>query len=337
MRALPSAIAFVLLFAIGSTWSSVPVSPSKAMVYTVNGSPYVLPVAGGAAKRIAVSHAVRYDWSADGKYLLVQSAGLDGLLRILNGQGRLIRTLPIAVRYVAGFGWDENSDTVVLATLVSPNPSCAGSLTCVGHAWSVFYRVGLSDAPKLLWPHSISSQYQPVVAGAGISYAPLFGDPALSALKGELLRSEATVLYSSRRHVIVYDRSFGRSAAKPWRVLNTRTGGHWKLPFGDVSGPLGVSGLFSGGPVDWVTLSRSGNLAGQIGGRVATMPLRRKARPVVIGAGYAPVWSPDGRWLYYVAGEPSSTLRFQMRVKVPGVFTCMRKGKLNLQHCNAAS
>jgi len=305
------------------------------VVYLHDESAYTLSVSGGGSRQIEAREASSYSWSHDGRYLLVQVGGRHPRLVILSPSGRYIRQLPVEISTVFAYGWDQDTDSVLFGKLVSLPPCHHGR--CPERVWPVFYRVRVRGAAWLMWPHRLPKGARPVAAGAGLSAYPKFGDPALSALKGELLTSEASLLFSSRQRVIVFAKGIGSYASRPWRVLDLRTGTHRQLPFGDVKGPLGVSGLFDGGPVDAVMLSSKGELAGQVGGRVAVMPLRARRHWRAVGWGYAPVWSPDGRYLYYVASRRMSKINFEMRVEEPAIFSCVHKGKLDLSRCGAQS
>lgn len=308
----------------------------RTLIFTHDSHQYRLSLSGGQPRPFA-DNATSYWWSGDGKHVLARSPGKRTTLSILTAGGALDRKVSGNPNITAA-GWEAGGKRVIFTSVAARQASNChdGGTKCGPRLWTLFYRVGPRGGAQLLWPRQPIADSTMLRADAGISLFPSFGDPALAALKGELINSTPEVLSAPKPRLIVFAKPFGAKAAMPWQVLDTETGRHRRLPFGPAAGSLSSTGLFSGGPVDSVALTPRGMVAGTIDGRVAFLDLTKRSRPRLIARGYDPVWSADGKWLFYVATRTSTTLRFQMRVHVPGIFACVRHGRLHLARCAAS-
>ena len=291
------------------------------MVYTHDGHQYMVSLAGGPAKLLKIPAQRRgllgplsesYEWSSDGRYLVSEGGafGPPASLWLFSRSGHRLRSLnrckPFAIQCLLGSvwfpssgNWASDADRLVDAP---PTLTSCSARVCRASGEPI-YTVGLHGKVHQLWPH------HPIpISGGGINNVIFIGnDPAGLLLLTEVLGGARFTFWNVEDHDVAYQ-TFG-SPGHEWIVRNTVTGGHWSLPFASGS----------------ITMSREGRVAGIDHGFVAVRPLRRYGRVHRIARGYAPAWSPDGRWLYYVSRAKLRNIAFKLHVRREILPSCLHR------------
>ena len=321
-RTVISAIGALAILFAAQLPASAGGSPALAtrMVYTHNGREYIVSLAGGSAKRLHIAKLPNplygpykklhihpppllesYQWSPDGRYLVAQAPGftLTSDLWLFDASGQKLRNLnackPQTLRCIvnsfafpAGVNWASDADKLVYTSPASLSCSRKG---CRGGTQAI-YSVNLQGRRHKLWPHHALRTDTSVAFVDAETISGL--DPAAGLLGAELNGLARSTFWVVTRHDVVYE-TF-KSPDHPWGVRNVADGQHWSLPF----------------LADSITVSRTGVVAGMDRGFVAVRPVRRYGRLHLIARGYAPAWSPDGRWLYYVSRTKLRNFSFRL-------------------------
>lgn len=262
------------------------------VVYTQHDNVFLLDTASGRTRRLTMQGGhgdivyPRYDWSPDGRYLLLvrghQTTVTSDLL-LLDRGGTVLRTLASALP-AAGFqpSWAADVDRVAYVAATTPAPPQQGGV--IDHLWSVDPRG--RRAP--LWTF-----FEAVGCGGGTP------DPAEQLLWRETGFGSVAMTFTWRtaQHRAVFTPALCLGSVD---VTDTRTGR---------TGPLGQQ------PPAW----HEGVLAPN-GATVAAMINPSQERTIVLAAprpgslgrvvapGELPAWSRDGRTLYFVRRTPGPLL-----------------------------
>ena len=286
-----------LCLALGLSWVSSSIAPvgataprSLRLVYTQHVNVYQLDTASGHSRPLTTRgghgdiYYPWYAWSPDGRYLLLVRGHITTTaedLLLMDRDGTLLRTLASpATASIFRPSWASDADLVAYVASATPSASVPGSIDHLQSLDPLGRR-----AP--LWSFG-----EPMGCGGGTS------DPSEQLQWGETGFGDLamTFYWSTARHLAVYTNSLCAGAVD---VTNTSTGATRQL---------------GRHPHLWheAVVSVSGTVAALIvSGRNRTVVLTdlRPGAPVrTIASGELPLWSRDGRVLYFVRRTPGSVL-----------------------------
>jgi hypothetical protein len=265
------------------------------VVYTQHDNVFLLDTASGRTRPLTTQGGhgdvvyPRYDWSPDGRYLLLvrghRSTPATDLL-LLDPTGTVLRTLASpTTTAVFQPSWAADADLVAYVATTTPAAPALGGV--IDHLWSIDPRG--RRAP--LW-----SFFEAVGCGGGTS------DPSEQLLWRETGFGSVAMTFNWRttQHLAVYTPTLCVGSVD---VTDTRTGR---------TGPLGQhpSAWHEGVLAPNESVVAAMISAGQARTVVSALPtpgaLGRAAAP-----GELPAWSRDGRTLYFVRRTPGPVLHMR--------------------------
>ncbi|HEV3309581.1 MAG TPA: hypothetical protein VG815_03565 [Chloroflexota bacterium] len=229
-----------------------------------------------------------YFWSPSGLTLELLSGftASPNTVELHTPRGALLRPLTTARDPTINYGpfWSLSSDQLAFQAPLVWGPASSTNPHAVISGISLFGRVWR------LWPPTAPVRDAPAFCQLSGVFAP--GDPLLYLFAAETSYLTQYVQWSPRDQIIIYT-----ACEKRWQLVDTRKGTVTPLPFRQGSR---------------VALSRGGLVAGETSeGAIEVVRPDRGSR--IVGRGYDPTWSPDGRWLYYIQRVRLRTLRFRMQ------------------------
>lgn len=230
-----------------------------------------------------------YSWSPDGKYLLlVRWSGQAQTLLLLDARGTVLRTLAGGPPSPDFFpSWALGADQIVYEAWQRPVKN-----TQPPRAYHAVNRVDLAGRKTFAWGFYADDFCE----GEG---SPPSEDLYLHEFGTAMIRP--SMQWSIHRHLAVYSTDcFGSLLSTDTRTRQTRRLGSRTTSWYDAAlSPSGVLAVSSGG----------GEFG--VGGHVLLANPRTGAVLRTLPAGESPVWSPDGRFLYFIHRTPGRTLPLQ--------------------------
>jgi hypothetical protein len=242
-----------------------------------------------------------YYWSAAGRYLEV-APGFEispSAVQLLDFGGHAARSEGATVGAppaVYGPFWSTSGDQrLYMSTEVATYGVDRGE--------PIFVAITPAGQTRRLWPVGRGSVPSRVLCQLQGAFKP--PDPAVRLHDNEKSYLTRFVQWNPQMNAIIY-----AGCSPHWQLINTRTGVRFDLPFGRTSP---------------VSMSDTGLIAGSDRhGQIVVISVKHPAARTIVGAGYDPTWSRNGRWLFFGSKAIERTLRFRMQwepnvpFKLPG-------------------
>ena len=292
--ALVGGVALSPVAARPATFASVPAT----IAFTRAGNVYLMDSNGMAIR--ALTHDANpsstgpapfypaYAWSPDGRYLALErdsigaqasgaSGGYSPAFLVLDSLGQVDHAAK-----VASTTWAMDADQTITTSLTFTPTRARNSL------------VNLSGITVTTWT---SRTDPPPLACDQFSWAA--SDPAAQLYKSEVSNAgfPRTFQVLTKRHLAVFSDQH-ECTGTHLHAVDVRTGRGMPLTVAATNDPSAAISLSEG------ALNAAGALAAVNGdGEVVIIP-HLGAPPIVVGVGALPAWSPDGRSVFYVQGDP---------------------------------